>query len=142
MADQVIERALKIAKELHGWNQAEFASRIEANKQHITNWKTRGMPAARYAKVAKVLGITVDELLGSAPVTRIEKATKIAEPSVMAYDVKLTEPAVIFAAEWAKLPPALQAQVQSLVHTMVAELVRDERRNKPGKPSPGNRPQA
>jgi transcriptional regulator with XRE-family HTH domain len=132
MTDEVIDRALKIAKDRHGWNQPEFAQRIGAEKQHITNWKARGMPPARYAKVANVLGITVDELLGNKPAKQTTSANRISEPTVVAYDVKLTESAVMFAAEWAKLPPALQAQVQSLVHSMVAELVRDGRQ-KPGK---------
>ena len=31
---------------------------------HITNWKSRGLPADRYADVAALFGKTIDELLG------------------------------------------------------------------------------
>lgn len=133
MADQVIDRALKIAKERHGWNQPEFAQRIGAEKQHITNWKKRGMPPARHAKVAEVLGISVDELLGKKPRQQVITTQQVKEPTVMAYNIQVSRAAMLFAAEFEKLTPALQSQLQSMVHTMVAELVRQDRVKKPVK---------
>lgn len=69
MAERPIDRALRIAKERH-LNQARFAEALHKAglsgtlPQHITNWKKRGLPPEHYAIVARVLGITVDELLG------------------------------------------------------------------------------
>lgn len=80
-AESTIERALRIARERKGWNQARFAA--ELNKlglpvlpQHITNWKRRGLPPEHHAVVARALDITVDELLGiNAPRSGAEALT-------------------------------------------------------------------
>lgn len=58
-----IDRALRRARE-KGMNQSLFAERLGVEPQHITNWKRRGMPPEWHARVAQVLGYTVDELLG------------------------------------------------------------------------------
>jgi transcriptional regulator with XRE-family HTH domain len=68
-AESTIERALRIARERKGWNQARFAAELNklglaALPQHITNWKRRGLPPEHHAAVAQALGISVDELLG------------------------------------------------------------------------------
>jgi len=140
--DEVTLRALGIAKEKFGWTRSDFSEKAGVSPQVITNWLARGMAPKAYQRIAKRLQITVDELLGKAPAGD-PPTHRVSEPTVVAYDVKLTEPAVLFAAEWAKLPPALQAQVQSLVHTMVAELVRDGRVKKsPEKPYQTARPHA
>jgi transcriptional regulator with XRE-family HTH domain len=62
MVDEVIARALRIAAE-KGLNQSELADAVGASPQDITNWKKRGMPAAKYKSVADALHIRVDELL-------------------------------------------------------------------------------
>lgn len=64
-----IDRALARAKERHGWNQVKFASELSKYgrvvvPQDITNWKKRGMPPEHHETVAKMLGWSVDELLG------------------------------------------------------------------------------
>lgn len=131
MKDQVTERALKIAKDRRGWNQVEFAKALDVEKANITNWLARGMPASQHIKVAKLLRITVEELLGGDDVEAMGDliaAARISEPTMAAYDVKLTKEAVLFAAEWAKLPRALQAQVSSLVHAIVGEMAQGTRK--------------
>ena len=62
---RVIDRALKLAK-AKGMNQTAFGKAMDdATPATITNWKARDMPPERYEKAAAVLGVTVDELLGS-----------------------------------------------------------------------------
>lgn len=45
-------------------NQTKFAIEMGVLPQHVTNWKRRGLPADQYQRAAKVLEITVDELIG------------------------------------------------------------------------------
>lgn len=138
MVDAVTERALRLAKD-KGWNQSEFAEAIGADKQHITNWKKRGFPPARYARTAEVLGVSVEELItGKKPATQVTSASRIAEPTTRLYGHDVTEEAVMFAKEWEKLTPPLRAQVQALVHVMVAEIVRDSRGSPVKKPAKGS----
>lgn len=135
MKDQVTERALKIAKDRFGWNQRQFAEKLGADKQHITNWLARGMPSSRHMPVAKLLKMSVEELLTGEHAENVGDliaAARISEPSFVAYGVKLTEDAVLFAAEWAKLPKSLQSQITALVHVMAGELARDERKKPKG----------
>lgn len=139
MKDQVTERALKIAKDRYGLNQRQFAERLGADKQHITNWLARGMPSSRHMPVAKLLKISVEELLTgehAESVGDLVAAARIAEPSAPYFGVQLTEEAALFAAEWTKLRSPLKAQVQALIETLVGEQKREERR----KSKPDERP--
>jgi phage repressor protein C with HTH and peptisase S24 domain len=65
--ERVIDRALRWAKE-RGWNQTEFAAAMDVAPANLTNWKARDMPADQHARAARVLGRTIDELVGAAPV--------------------------------------------------------------------------
>ena len=47
-----------------GWSQSELARKLGVDAQHITNWKSRDVPAAKQEHVADVLGCSVDQLLG------------------------------------------------------------------------------
>lgn len=58
-----IDRALQRAHEL-GWNQSEFGARMGVQAQHVTNWNKRGMPTDRLEQASKILGKSVDWLLG------------------------------------------------------------------------------
>jgi transcriptional regulator with XRE-family HTH domain len=58
-----IDRALARAKEL-GMDQAAFAEAMGVDKQHVTNWKRRGMPGDRLERAALVLKCSSDYLLG------------------------------------------------------------------------------
>lgn len=137
--DQVTVRALKIAKERFDWNQVQFAEAIQADKQHITNWLSRGMPARAHAKVATALRITVEELLTGRPpenTADVEAARRVAEQPITAYGVTVkSREAMLFAADWEQLRAPLKAQIQAMVQTLVAEQVREERRTR-GKPGP------
>lgn len=136
MADVITLRALQLAAD-KGWNQSKFAELIGADKQHVTNWKSRGFPPARYAKTAEVLGITVEELLtGRKDAQESARPSRIEEASVAAYNVKVTPEAMLMAAEWSKLPPALQAQFSALIHMTVAELARESRVKSAGPKTP------
>lgn len=66
MNTTVINRALRWAKE-QGMNQSALAARLGVLPQHVTNWKTRGLPAEQYQPIAEALGRSVDELLGRTP---------------------------------------------------------------------------
>ena len=63
MKKRPIDIALSWARAA-GLNQSEFAAKIGAGAQDITNWKKRGMPTDRHESVAAAFGKTVDELLG------------------------------------------------------------------------------
>lgn len=66
MDKRPIDRALELA-EARDWTQARFAAEIGATDQDITNWKKRGLPSKRFAKVAEVLGCSIDTLVGRQP---------------------------------------------------------------------------
>lgn len=66
MAETPISRALRLAR-AKGMNQTEFAVAMGVLPQHVTNWKKRGMPPEHHRQAAKVVGITVDELLDERP---------------------------------------------------------------------------
>lgn len=83
-----IERALKRAEAI-GLSQTDLAERLGLLPQNVNNWRRRGMPAAQHAKVAKILGWTVEQLLGhpaasnpaewpfpEIPLARIQKLTQ------------------------------------------------------------------
>lgn len=57
-----IDKALALAQH-NGMDQAEFARGLHVAAQVVTNWKRRGMPAKMHEKVAKLLGISMEELL-------------------------------------------------------------------------------
>lgn len=62
--EEPIVKALRWARE-KGMNQSAFADRVGCTPQDVTNWKKRGMPADWHARVATVLGRSVDELLST-----------------------------------------------------------------------------
>lgn len=64
--ERPIDMALRLAK-ARGWNQTAFAAQIGTTSAVISNWKSRGMPADQHSAVATALGISVDQLLGTAP---------------------------------------------------------------------------
>jgi hypothetical protein len=64
---------------------------------------------------------------GASEQPALTSATHVQEPTTRLYGHDVTEEAVMFAKEWEKLTPPLRAQVQALVHVMVAEIVRDAR---------------
>lgn len=130
MKDQVTERALKIAKDKFGWNQRQFAERIGVEKQHVTMWLTRGMPAGRHAKAASELQISIEELLtgeASNQAPDFKGAGWVAEAKATYHGYQVSPEGARFAAEWEKLRSPLKAQIQALVETLVAEQKRDER---------------
>lgn len=67
-----IDLALLLATR-RGWTQADLAARISGGpkdvvtKQMLSNWKSRGLPPAWHAPLARALGITVDDLLAGNP---------------------------------------------------------------------------
>lgn len=63
MDERPIDRALKWARE-RGWNQSQLAAQLEVAPQHVTNWKTRGMPPEWHEPVARLFGRSIDELMG------------------------------------------------------------------------------
>lgn len=63
MQDMVIDRALTLANK-RGMNQSALARLIGVLPQHITNWKSRGVPPEKYVAIADALDCSLDELLG------------------------------------------------------------------------------
>jgi len=62
---EVIEEAL--ARRKPPQKPQWLADRLGASAQVMTNWKKRGVPPARYRAIAEVLGLTVDQVEGVAP---------------------------------------------------------------------------
>src|SRR5690606_39148163 len=46
------------------WSQSGLAKRMDLLPQHVSNWKTRGVPPERYEAIADALDCSIDELLG------------------------------------------------------------------------------
>lgn len=63
--DRVIQRMLEL-----GWDQAEFARKMGVSDANVTNWKARGMPTDHLERASRVLGKSVDWLLGKEDSTR------------------------------------------------------------------------
>jgi hypothetical protein len=131
MKDSVSKRVFDEV-ERRKWTDAEFARQIGggADRQHITNWRKRGFPRARYPRVAELFGWTLDELHGNEPIK--QRDNKISEPEPNRYDVLVGKDASMFFSEFKKLPGSLQVQVSQLVHLMVGELRRDEAAQRKG----------
>lgn len=52
--------------ERSGKKKADFAKQLNTSGQKLNNWVKRGVPAAELPRVAKLLGITVDQYLKQA----------------------------------------------------------------------------
>jgi len=141
MTDQVTERALKIAKERHGWNQRQFADEIGVDKQHITNWLSRGMPARQHSNVAGKLMISVEELLTgkSSGMPDIIGKNFVGEAKATYHGHRMSPETARFAAEWEKLRSPLKAQIQALIETLVGEQVREDRKPPRAPPAPSDK---
>jgi transcriptional regulator with XRE-family HTH domain len=121
MPDPTAEFVFALAAQ-RGWSQVEFAEKVSQTKQSVTNWRSRGIPPKHHAKVAKVFGITVEELLAAG------KAAKGPRESLKTiFGVELSPEAANFAAEWMALRSPLRAQIQAIVQTLVQEQARDAR---------------
>lgn len=99
--------------------EPNYASRLLTNKSHR---KRIGEDLAR--QIEQRLRLTahwMDSIDGETP------ANRVSEPSTRLYMHDVTEEGVMFAKEWERLSAPLRAQVQALVHCMVAEAVREDR---------------
>src|SRR5690606_41104274 len=63
MEETVFNRVMRKAREKH-WSQSELAKRLDLLPQHVSNWKTRGVPPERYEAIVDALDCSKDELLG------------------------------------------------------------------------------
>jgi transcriptional regulator with XRE-family HTH domain len=72
MKTRPIDRALKRAKD-RGLNQSQLAGLLDVDPQHITNWKSRGLPPEWHERMADVLDWSLDELLGRPPTSTLSK---------------------------------------------------------------------
>lgn len=124
MTDPVTEYALKLAL-ARGWNQVVFAEKISQSKQTVTMWLSRGMPPKHYGRVAKLFGISVEQLLEGDAI----KGPR--EPAQTIYGLELTHEAASLAAEWQGLPPPWRAHVQLMVHQLLKDQARDDGQEAP-----------
>lgn len=60
-------------------DQAAFARALHKTDQVVTNWKRRGLPTKMHAKVAALLGISIEELIGAPPLVRLPKGAGVAQ---------------------------------------------------------------
>lgn len=75
-----IQRALELAEKRGFETQTDFGLALGVSAQHVTNWKERGLPAARLEEVAALLNCSVDYLLGR---------SKTIQPGLEAHPVTL-----------------------------------------------------
>lgn len=136
MKDPITLRALQLAKERRGWNQMEFGKQLGVEKNVVTNWLARKMPGDKQIQAAKVLGISVEELVTGTPQTDRLASSRIAEDRLPYHGHLLTEAEARFAEEWGRLRPPLKAQIQALVETLVGEQIREDRAAKAPKGGP------
>jgi hypothetical protein len=113
-SDPVAEFALGLGKKQFG-SIAAFSVALfgDDRRQQVGQWLTRGLPAKEQVTVARVLGLTVEQLLAAGE-------TPVEEPP-------LSPEAVEFALEWAALPPLVRTQIQGLVRSLPKETGRVER---------------
>lgn len=62
---EVVQEAL--AHQRPKRDQAWLAEKLGVEAQAVTNWKTRGVPTKRYRDIAKLFGLTVDQVEGLEP---------------------------------------------------------------------------
>jgi AcrR family transcriptional regulator len=110
----VTERILEAVNEYLRANRmasAAFAEAVGVSPQSFSNWRTRGVPARHYAKIAKILGMSVEDLLG----TTGKPVTHDAQQSIDA-DARITALEMVVKALWraAFLPTANETQRQFL----------------------------
>ncbi|KAA0911858.1 helix-turn-helix domain-containing protein [Pusillimonas sp. ANT_WB101] len=67
-------------------NQSAFAARLGVLPQHVTNWKSRGLPAEQYQPIAEALGRSIDELLGRTPETKTPRVKSNADWPLLSID--------------------------------------------------------
>lgn len=128
-----IDRALAWAA-ARGWNQSQLADKLGVKPQHVTNWKTRGMPPEWHAPVARLFGRSVDELLGLAPAASVpaSPAYSIAERGGPVYiapkRIGLEAAAQAVLDAFAKLPAAARPAVAAdLLKMLLAQPLPDAR---------------
>lgn len=63
MEETVFNRVIRKAQEKN-WSQSDLAKHLGLLPQHVSNWKSRGVPPDRYEAIANVLDCSIDELLG------------------------------------------------------------------------------
>ena len=64
MGDEtVFDRVIRLAWERRKWKRADLIREFDVRKQDLTNWKRRGVPAARHAEIARKLGCSIEEFL-------------------------------------------------------------------------------
>jgi hypothetical protein len=113
---EVIEEAL--ARRKPPQKPQWLADRLGASAQVMTNWKKRGVPAARYRAIAEVLGLTVDQVEGVAPLPwRNESGWPFPD---------------IEQARFQKLTELQKGEIQARVRDMISEF---EQASAPGKSS-------
>lgn len=83
-----------IEDELHRrrLNAAWLGRKLDASRQVVSGWKTRGVPTARYEEIAELLGWTLDRLVSpqgadAAPAAPAQQAAQPGDYSPMALDI-------------------------------------------------------
>lgn len=61
----VFQRMLSLALERRGWDRAQLTRELDKRRQDLTNWKSRGIPPRELPRIARTIGCTVEELLGT-----------------------------------------------------------------------------
>lgn len=105
------------------WSRVQAAEFFGTTKQAYGNWRSRGIPLNRYARVADFLRCTVDEVFGRVETRRPQGSAE----QTMLYGYGVTEEGAQLAAEWQKLDPSSRAAVRTLIESLVANQRREER---------------
>jgi hypothetical protein len=107
---KIAQYAVDRAESKFGWKPAAFARALFGegeNRQRINGWLKRGLPADQDAAVAKMLGLTIEQLHSAGDQDPPEPP--------------LPEEAVDFAREWLRLPPRRRTQIRGLVLELLGD---------------------
>jgi transcriptional regulator with XRE-family HTH domain len=115
-ADRPIDRVLEMAR-AKGMNQVKFAEKMHVAPQHVTNWKSRGMPPEHLPKAADVLGCRVDDLLGRPDASKYKPLQRASQDVSRLHSAW---PFTISREIYDRLPAHRKADINSFINAIVS----------------------
>lgn len=89
-------------------DQAWLAKKLGISEQAVSNWKARGVPRGKYVDLSKVLGLTMEQIAGLAPVPWEKDESEWPFPD-------------IDRARWARLTDIQRGEIQGKVRELLEE---------------------
>lgn len=111
--DMNIGENIKRLRKKRGWTQKDLAASLQTTQKVICDYESQNSkpPIERLPELAKVLGVSVDELLGVKEVREVEEAPRHHGNSRL---YKIQD-------EFSKLSPADQRAIRKQIHGLVMQ---------------------